>query len=538
MKHKPTVLEESLYQDLKTFVVNKPQAKAYTVMAEEMYALIGRGGGKTVGIIAPWILHKVQEMPRSNGGLIGKSFTDIETKILQPLFMAFQTLGLEKDIDYLYGKRPPEIWEKPLTPIIDYQHVLSFPNGTTMELISLHLKGSANGKSLQWIVCDEAKFMNEEQLRSEVFPILRGHVNYFGHSPWYGAKLFVTDKLSPNIDWLLEKRKLVRQDRIKVVVKYQLLVNKLRLSLAGASETNAVNIQHRINLLERSLALLRKGLVYVVEASAKDNIENLSPSFFENMKRSLTPYEYSVAIENNDPTRVENNFYAQRNESHLHYTDDDDDYMKPIGVALDYQASLSPLVSFQVSDKVAGYDKLTLLDSVYVKHPLGLKEVVDKFCDMHEHRPCKEVYYFFDHTAIGRQNGVDTFADRVSSYFIERGWKLTRIYIGSLPDKDIQYEQIKGLFQNNGSNGLQITMNAEGCSTLIMAMDRTETKVGSNGKTTKNKYNETQFLTFPQEYATHFPDVFDQIVDAVVIKGLYPRSTEEPVGHNGFRRRS
>ena len=80
----------------------------------------------------------------------------------------------------------------------------------------------------------------------------------------------------------------------------------------------------------------------------------------------------------------------------------DYDTHKPIGVVLDYQASLSPLVSFQVNDYVKGYNTLNFLNTHYVKHPLGLKDVIDEFCNYHEHRTCKHVYYFYDHTAVTR----------------------------------------------------------------------------------------------------------------------------------------
>lgn len=530
-------IDEEIYGSLKEFVANRPQARAYIIMPNEMYCFVGRGGGKTQGIIAPYILHKVEHMPRSNGGLIVKTFTDGETKILQPLLQAFQMLGLEKDIDYRYGKQPPESWEKPLTPIIDWQHVLSFPNGTTMELISLHLKGSANGKSIQWIVCDEAKFMDEVQLRGEVFPILRGHVEQFGGSAWYGAKLFVTDKLSPNMDWLLDKRKLVDKETEEAVIRLQLKVNDLRLSLADASESRANKIKVEINKIEAYLTLLRKDLVCVIEASAMDNIANLSPSYFHNMKRSLTAYEYKVAIDNEDPTRVENNFYPDRNEHHLHNIANDDDYNKPIGVVLDYQASLSPLVSFQINDLILGYDTLNFLDAIYVKHPLGLKEVVNKFCDMHINRPCKEVIYFYDHTATGRQNEALSFDARIVKYFEDNKWKISRVYMGKAPEKDIQYDNIKGIFQNVLPKPYQVMINHEGCSIMVMSMDRTETKVGSNGRTTKNKHNET-VLNYPQEYATHFSDCFDQAVEAVIIRDLYPRFSGLMKGLNGFRKRN
>jgi hypothetical protein len=532
-------LAELEYENVVKFVLNVPQAKAYTVMPNEMYAFIGRGGGKTVGIIAPWILHKMVMMPRSSGGLVGKTFTDIETKILQPLFLAFEQLGYyeyepSKGGHYVYGKKPPEGWDKPLTPVIDYKHVISFPNGTTLELISLHLKGSANGKSLQWIVCDEAKLLNEVQLRAEVFPILRGHVKHFGSSPWYGAKLFVTDKLSPSMHWLLAKRKLMDKDAINAVIYYQCTINGLRQRLAEDNISNGTvaKILKRIGKIEMVLAGLRKNLVYVVEASAMDNVENLSPDFFDNMRRSLTAYEYAVAIENIDPTRVENSFYPDRKEHHLHTEDYDDDTSKPIGVVLDYQASLSPLVSFQINDRVTGCNSLNFLGDFYVKHPLGLKNVIDQFCDFHKGRICKHVYYFYDHTAVGKRNGQVSFAEEVVQHFENNGWTITYVYMGQAPLQDTKYRRVQFYLQNVQAYPLQVRIHQHRCAIMVLSMDQTGTKETDKG-TKKDKSSETD-IKFPQEQATHFSDCFDMVIWAVLELNLYPMLTES-ITTVGFR---
>lgn len=516
------------------FNLNKPQFKALTVMANETWLPWARGTGKTQGVIAPWILHKVENMPRSNGGLIGKSFVDIETKILQPIFLSFSMLGLEKDEHYCYGKKPPEHWEKPLTPIIDYSRVLSFPNGTTMELISLSLKGSANGKSLQWIVADEAKLLDENQLREEVFPILRGHVRHFGKSPWYGAKLFVTDKLSPSIHWILAKKKLMDAELVGAVIFFQLKMNEEIAKLESVAESTAVKIRRKIRKLGRLLATMRKNLVYYGEAKAKDNIANLSPSYFDNMARSLTAYEYSISIENDDPTRAENGFYGSRTETHLHNSYLDEDFTKPLAVALDYQASISPLVVAQINDLVIpGVKTLNFIRDFYVKQPLGLKHVVDEFCTYYQFRPCKEVYYFYDHTAVGQRNMHKKFCEEVRQFFEDNGWIVTSIYMGAAPLQSVKYSRINNLFENENSSPYPIRIHKNNCATMVLSMDQTATTESPTQGTGKDKTAEKN-KNMPQEQTTHFSDTFDQIVWAVEEQNLYPMG-EEYIGAVAFR---
>lgn len=512
----------SVSQHIVNFKLNKPQAAALLIMAHEMWLLWSRGTGKTVGAIAPWILHKVEVMPRSSGGLIGTSFADLESKILQPIFLAFEMLGYIKDEGYVYGKRPPDHWVKPLTPIIDYEHVVSFPNGTTMELISLHKKGSANGKSFQWIVGDEAKLLNENQLRQEVFPILRGHVRHFGDSPWYGAKLFVTDKYSPSLHWILEKRKLHDKALTDAILHYQIKYNNLQVRFADCTNENTkAKIKQKMGKLSDLLTALRKQSVYFSEASAYDNLENLSKDYIENMRRSMTGYEFSIAIENEDPTRAENGYYAARTEQHLYDHPFDDDVTKPLGVTFDYQASISPLAVFQVNDLVIpGGKSLNYLNNFYVLQPLGLKEVVDQFCDYYADRPCKQVFYFYDHTAKGRRNGHKSYKDEIVQFFTERGWTVVEIYMGQAPGHGIKYNRLKTFFEENEEGKLPIRIHRHRCATMVLAMDQTRTKETSAG-TEKNKGTETK-EGFPQEQSTHFPDAFDMGVWAVLEMDLYP----------------
>lgn len=515
-------MASNLEHPIVSFNLNIPQARFHTVMANESWLLMGRGTGKTVGCDAPWILRIVLEMARSSGALICQSFSDGESKILNPLFMAFEMLGHQKDVHFVYGCQPPKSWAKPYIPIIDYKHVVSFPNGTTMELISLHLKGSANSHSFQWIVGPEAKFFNEEQLRGEVFPTLRGNVPHFGHSALYGAKLFETDKLSANIHWILEKRKLHDENLVQTVIYYQLQVNELRMRRVSASESTAYKLQAKILQIEQVLNVLRKRMVYVGEASSLDNLANLKDDYIENMRRSLTPYEFDVAILNKDPTKVENGFYPDLTAHHKYLMDGDDDTSRPLAIAADYQGSISPIVSCQVNDLVVpGQYTLNFLKDFYVKHPYGMKQTVDRYCDYYKHRPCKHVYFFYDHTAVGERNGHRKLYEEVTDFFKENGWRVTGIYMGQAWGHNLKYARIKHYLSNTNSSPWQIRMHSEGCNATMMSMDLAGVEHSTKHGTQKDKKPEKN-KKFPQELATHFSDVFDMLIQGILEQGLYP----------------
>ena len=516
------------------FSLNIPQARALTAMPKEMWILAGRGSGKTTGVTAPWAKHKVDVMPRSSGAIVGQSFNDIETKILEPLFEGWLMMGLEKDVHFVYGKRPPDHWKKSYVAVTNYDHWICFPNGSNIELISLHLAGSANGKSRHWLFGPEIKFFNPTRLRQEVFPILRGWKKHFAGCPWGGAKLFETDKFGPNIEWLLEKRKLHNEQIISAIIFFQLQMNELAIEIGNCSKSHSYKLLEKYKAIEARVSKLRSTAVYVGEFSALDNIMNLGESYFFDRKQDLSDYEYRIAILNEDPTKAEKGFYPDRKEEHLYRKAEDDDVLKPLGIALDYQASISPLVSCQINDRVIpGQMTLNFLDSMYVKQPQGLDDVIDLFCLKHRHRPCKVVYYYHDQTAIGDRNQHKCYRDEVKKRFEDNGWRVVLMYTGAAPNHDLKYNFIKKYLQNKEPVPYMIRFNQENCAALLLSMDMSGTKETEKG-TRKDKDKEKD-KDFPQEKTTHFSDVFDMLVDGILVKGKYPISeySEGEVVFNG-----
>jgi hypothetical protein len=245
------------------------------------------------------------------------------------------------------------------------------------------------------------------------------------------------------------------------------------------------------------------------------------------MRRSLTEYEFRIAIMNEDPTRAEDGFYPDRTDTHLYNHQGDDDVYRPLAIATDYQASISPLVWCQVNDLVIpGKYSLNFLGSMYVKKPLGMKHVIDDFCAQHKSRPCKEVIYFYDHTAVGERNMHKKFYEEVIEYFEDNGWHVRSVYMGAAPKQGIKYNRINYYLRNDKSEHWPVRMHREGCASMIISMDLTETKERPGVGTEKDKSKETD-KKYPQELTTHFSDVFDQLVWAIMEKELYPSTTAD-----------
>ncbi|MEI7736987.1 MAG: hypothetical protein WCI49_16070, partial [Ferruginibacter sp.] len=324
--------------DIKEIELNRPQALLHIINANKTYGMWGRGTGKSNGGLGPRIIHLMNEMPRAQIGLVVPTYEMAFNKIIGNIASFWQNvMGMVEGDDYVIGVKPPDEWQKPIIPIFKYTNVISFSNGCIMPILSLAVEGAGNGFNLQALVGDEAKFFNEKKLK-EIQRALRGGFKEFGHLAEFQSEWYFTDKLDGDIQWLLNKRKLVNQKVIDAVISMQLKVNELK-------ETDPQN--SKIEYYTELLAKARKNLVYVSEASTYENADILGEKYFADQKESSTDIEFNVAIKNEDPTRVENSFYPQLKEHHFYNLPDDVDTTKPLIIAADYQWRISPIVQAQ-----------------------------------------------------------------------------------------------------------------------------------------------------------------------------------------------
>ena len=75
----------------------------------------------------------------------------------------------------------------------DYEHVISFYNGSRAIIISQDRPGSSNSLTLSWLLIDEAKFIDYERLKDETLPANGGIKSYFGKHSFNHSILILSD---------------------------------------------------------------------------------------------------------------------------------------------------------------------------------------------------------------------------------------------------------------------------------------------------------------------------------------------------------
>jgi hypothetical protein len=499
--------------------LNQPQAEVNLVRANSRWLLWGRGTGKTVGGIAPFMVEVMDAMPGHLGGIFGKTFVHIETNILPKILLGLTELGYTQDVDYVVGRKPPEEFDKCLYPIKKYDKTIAWKNGTTFQEVGLHEKGASNAFDFQSGIFDEVKYQDPQQLEDEVYPTFRGFANLWGHLPQYLAKIYCTDKMGDflQVKWILDMRKKMDSKKVATIFTIEKKLIELNSVLDDANSFQRNLITKRITALHHRANQLRKGLVHVSEASALDNIENLGIEWLADKKNRMKKYVFNVAILNKDPEQSQHGFYHGLSDACFYqplYNNADLDPEFPLVIAMDYQHSVAPLCVCQVSNRINNRQQLNFINEFYTLYPHGIVEAVNLFCAYYQHIHNKRVHYIFDQTAIGKRPGAEPLYKIVINTLKANKWNVTENYMGDTPDHFDKYNHINDALI--GDKAMPVQFNADKIIKTKISMQGASTKM-TGGKTHKDKEYENagKYPNIDQSETTHFSDVVDQIIWAV-----------------------
>ncbi len=524
--------------------MNYAQLLAMIVGAANLTAVVGRGGGKSDGILAPRVHRNVQVMPMSTGVALGVTYVQLLDRTLPALFQGFQRLGYVRDVDYWLRRFPdPKLGlTLPHNAPLDPQHAIFIRNGNTaavMRLVSQDRPGTANGLSVDWIIGDEVKFLNKQKLDEEVRPINRGNQQRYGHCAEHHGEVFTTDMPTTKEGrWVFgaedECNKPINQEAIRLIMSIQLELYKERKRLAthGATATRI----RRIDTYERQLNELRKGLTHFIEASSFVNVHVLGLEYFRKLIRTMATSAWQGSVLNVRKPNVVNGYYADLFPDKHYYDaidysyvdsidfgkrafndcrkDADIDPNQPLTLTGDYGSTFNCLhVTQRISRldhkrNTEGKDIVRHLKAFGLPSPKKIQHVVGEFCDYYQYLLLKDVEYVYDQTAIGKDGKSDlTYADEVIRVLKERGWRVTKKYIGEVPGHHKRFMAWGIALREDDNRFAAQRFNRENTKGTVQAMLDAQTKEGRNGFE-KDKRDEKN-ADINQATTTHVTDAAD-----------------------------
>lgn len=520
--------------------LNQAQAYILAMQTKNITMVGGRGIGK--GLIAASLLRRnVEGMPGSNTALVGPNSKRMWTNIIPSWDTHLRRWGFVENVHYAWGKKPAKAWgwKEPIIKPMNWENTLSFYNGSYATVVSQDRKGTSNSQSFDFLLIDEAKFINFEQLKDETIPANRGNGNAFGRLFYHhGVAKFSDMPTTKKGSWFLNDREKCDPDKVHTLegMIAELMAVKRAIADCLASRRRPASSElSYLRRLSRAVNQLRADTFLYKEFSSIENLEILGEDFIRQCYRDMPPATFRTTImcrrvEHSEDSfynaKTDRNLYTSVNKSYvdsLDYdmerlrhvdcrTDGDLDLTAPLWVSFDANANINWAVVGQPGTDM----KLRILKSFFVKYERRLPELVDDICLYYAPLKHKEVVFAFDSTFVGNNYGVNKvdFHTVVKERFISHGWVVRELYIGQPWRHPVKQQLVNAMFL--GQRTYQILINEENNPDLLNSIDSAMTVNGTNQKD-KSGEKKPETEEDPLQSRTDGSDAFDTLCIAVEV---------------------
>lgn len=527
---------------------NDPQLYSLAMNTRDEVIVAGRGMGKGA-IQAGRLMTNFQGMPGSMGGFVSPSVKRCLTNILPSMLIHLERWGFKRDLHYVVGKRPWKAlhWKSPIFTPANWENTISFYNGSVCNIISQDRAGTSNSMSLDYIIIDEAKFINFEQLKDETFQANRGNEQYFHNFPLHHGMTITSDMpVTKKGSWFLSYKDDMDKELVEAIegLVYAKWRAKRQLK-AMPSQREA--IQKKIDRIEAKLSFLRSKCLLYKEYTSIQNLALLGEEFIRRAKRDLPPLTFATSIMckrieiSTDGfyggMREDVNLYTAPNENVLNLEalndgaipndcrqDSDLDAQLPLIIAFDANANINWLVCGQV-----GKDgKLRVLKSFFVKYERKIPELLDDFNDYYRYHRRRQVVFYYDATFVGNSYGThsEAFYRMIITGLRRKGWNVKSKYIGKPMNHILKNDLINRMFRGRAHH--LVLINRDNNPDLLISITSAGVKNGQKDKSGE-KLAETEEDKL--ESRTDGSDAFDTLCIGVE---RFPVMQYRSVSTNGY----
>lgn len=527
---------------------NDPQLYSLAMNTRDEVIVAGRGMGKGA-IQAGRLMTNFQGMPGSMGGFVSPSVKRCLTNILPSMLIHLERWGFKRDLHYVVGKRPWKAlhWKSPIFTPANWENTISFYNGSVCNIISQDRAGTSNSMSLDYIIIDEAKFINFEQLKDETFQANRGNEQYFHNFPLHHGMTITSDMpVTKKGSWFLSYKDDMDKELVEAIEG--LVYAKWRAKRQRkAMPSQADAIQKKIDRIDAKLSFLRSKCLLYKEYTSIQNLALLSEEFIRRAKRDLPPLTFATSIMckrieiSTDGfyggMREDVNLYTAPNENMLNLEalndgaipndcrqDSDLDAQLPLIIAFDANANINWLVCGQV-----GKDgKLRVLKSFFVKYERKIPELLDDFNDYYRYHRRRQVVFYYDATFVGNSYGThsEAFYRMIITGLRRKGWNVKSKYIGKPMNHILKNDLINRMFRGRAHH--LVLINRDNNPDLLISITSAGVKNGQKDKSGE-KLAETEEDKL--ESRTDGSDAFDTLCIGVE---RFPVMQYRSVSTNGY----
>lgn len=522
---------------------NDAQYYSLAMNTRDEVIVAGRGIGKGA-IQARRLQSCFQGMPGSMGGFVAPSVKRCLTNILPSMLIHLERWGFKRDLHYVVGRRPWKKlhWKSPIFTPANWENTISFYNGSVCNIISQDRSGTSNSMSLDYLIIDEAKFIDFEQLKDETFQANRGNEMYFRHFPLHHGMTITSDMpVTKRGSWFLSYKDKQDPELVKVIEGIIYQIWKLRAKMAKRPELHEA-ISKRLEELNRQLNFFRSHCLLYKEYSSIENLALLGEEFIRRAKRDLPPLTFATSIMCQrigiaadgfyGGLREDVNLYTAPNESVLNLNnlakaeggvipndcrmDADRDERAPLLIAFDSNNLINWLVVGQVQGS-----KLRILKSFFVKYERKIPELLEDFNAYYHFHRRHQVIFYYDSTMVGTNWGLhynDPHKEVIKS-LRSMGWAVRDVYLGNPMNHIEKNALINNMFR--GRARLQVFINRDNNPDLFISI----TSAGVyNGKKDKRGEKLAETEEDKLEARTDGSDAFDVLCIGAETKPVFQGS--------------
>lgn len=519
---------------------NDAQYYSLAMNTRDEVIVAGRGIGKGA-IQARRLQSCFQGMPGSMGGFVAPSVKRCLTNILPSMLIHLERWGFKRDLHYVVGRRPWRKlhWKSPIFTPANWENTISFYNGSVCNIISQDRSGTSNSMSLDYLIIDEAKFIDFEQLKDETFQANRGNEMYFRHFPLHHGMTITSDMpVTKRGSWFLSYKDKQDPELVKVIEGIIYQIWKLRAKMAKRPELHEA-ISKRLEELNRQLNFFRSHCLLYKEYSSIENLALLGEEFIRRAKRDLPPLTFATSIMCQrigiaadgfyGGLREDVNLYTAPNESVLNLhnlakaeggvipndcrMDADRDDRAPLLIAFDSNNLINWLVVGQVQGS-----KLRILKSFFVKYERKIPELLEDFNAYYHFHRRHQVIFYYDSTMVGTNWGLhynDPHKEVIKS-LRSMGWAVRDVYLGNPMNHIEKNALINNMFR--GRARLQVFINRDNNPDLFISI----TSAGVyNGKKDKRGEKLAETEEDKLEARTDGSDAFDVVCIGAETKPVF-----------------
>lgn len=521
---------------VKVIHYNLPQLRMAVVRAQIMVMLAGRRTGKTTGAFAPHTSWGAFQLPRSLGAIVTPTYKKFLTEFIPSYIDGLERLGYIQERDYFIGRRGPKVWDVPYHHPQKFDNAIHWRSGSADVFVSQDIPGAGAGLTLDRIAADEAKYLDGERFQYETLLAMSGHPQYFKDKPEHKSLFLTSDRpYHAKGKWFYKYRSMVDPATIKMIIQLEIEGMELRQRIAAGniSQSTLYSYTSRLNRINKFADLLRIGAVYWLEASTIDNIHAVGLDYIREMAEGLDVGKFSTSVLNLDVNFVPGGFYPDLDDERHTYVPSTAAYTVSLGlerdaldslrqidsrhdaeilpnlpleIAMDYGNTFNCMAVGQMFGKNFRIDR-----GFHVRHPQKVGDVMDMFIEHYRPHRCRDVVYYYDHTAKGH-DGKDeySYADIVIKALRNAGWSVTPVYIGKQPTYEFRYEAWADFLGVNGNPPFSVTWNRDNCEDMLISLHMASAKQDFKGFR-KDKGPEKDAAQ-DQAHATHYSDACDTLV--------------------------